>query len=233
VSATVPHDLPLEGRAVLVADDQDEVCEMLVDYLGHLGARVEAVTDGHAALEHLRRSSFDAIVTDLRMPGFDGGSLIASARQIDPRLVVIVMTGYASFDSALAVVQLGAHEYLRKPFDLAEVHRALSSGLASRENRPIAPELTHTLSMEYTLPKGEAEGAADATASLISRLTALAWEVPTRALDGAGLLGGVQRAATACADGLRAQIDPRGVRVWSATDSEHPIYEFERPIRAA
>lgn len=224
---------PLSGRSLLIVDDQPEVCEMLVDYLAHLGARVEAVTDGHAALEHLRRASFDAIVTDLRMPGFDGAALVTAARQIDPGLVVIVMTGYPSFDSALAVVRMGAHEYLRKPFDLAEVQRALTSGLAARENRPLPAELAPSLTLEYELAPGEGAVAPGAAAALVTRLTALAWEVPPRALDGAGLMSGIERSLGACSSGLRVAIDPGSVRVTCSGPGDVPAFEFARPIPPA
>jgi len=229
MTTPAPHPSPLEGRAVLVVDDQIEVCEMLVDYLAHLGARVEAVTDGNAALEHLRHSTFDALVTDLRMPGFDGASLVTAARQIDPGLVVIVMTGYPSFESALAVVRMGAHEYLRKPFDLTEVHRALSSGLASRENRPLVPELAPSLRLEYTLAPGEAANASGAVAALVTRLTALAWDAPTRALDGAGLMQGIEQALAGGRDGLRVTVDARVATVSAADGSGEPLFAFARP----
>lgn len=223
---------PLAGRALLIVDDQPEVCEMLVDYLAHLGARVEAVTDGHAALEHLRRATFDALVTDLRMPGFDGAALVTAARQIDPGLVVVVMTGYPSFESALAVVRMGAHEYLRKPFDLAEVQRALTSGLAARENRPLPAELAPSLTLEYELAPGEG-AAPTGAASLVTRLTALAWEVPPRALDGAGLMSGIEEALGACTGGLRVRIEPGRVTVQCGEHAEAPVFEFARPVPPA
>ncbi len=233
MNVRAPHLMPLEGRAILIVDDQPEVCEMLVDYLVHLGARVEAVTDGHAALEHLRRARFDAIVTDLRMPGFDGAALVTSARQIDPSLVVIVMTGFPSFESALAVVRMGAHEYLRKPFDLGEVQRALTSGLTSRENRPVGPELAPSLRLEYALAPGEAEAAPGAVATLVSRLTALAWDVAPHALDGAGLMLGVEQALDGGAEGTRVAIDARGVRVLHDGADDAPAFTFERAAGGA
>jgi CheY-like chemotaxis protein len=228
MSTPIPHASPLAGRSVLVVDDQSEVCEMLEDFLAHLGARIEAVTDGAAALEHLRRSSFDAIVTDLRMPGFDGGALVSAARQIDPGLVVIVMTGYPSFESALTVVRMGAHEYLRKPFDLAEVQRALSSGLASRENRPLAPELAQSLALTYT---PVADGPASATpsdAALVSRLTALTWDAPVRALDDAGLMLGLEHAFADCGRACEVRIDATAVRVTGTGGAGSEAFRFER-----
>ncbi len=233
MSSPVPHLMPLEGRSVLIVDDQPEVCDMLVDYLVHLGARVEAVIDGHAALDQLRRAPFDAIVTDLRMPGFDGAALVTAARQIDPGLVVVVMTGYPSFESALAVVRMGAHEYLRKPFDLGEVQRALSSGLASRENRPVVSELAPSLQLEYALGPDEASAAPATAASLATRLTALAWGVPTRALDGAGLMAGIEETLTTHGAGLRIAIDTQGVRVTGDGAADEPLFAFDHPVRAA
>ncbi len=232
MSTPAPHPSPLLGRAILVVDDQNEVCEMLVDYLAHLGARVVAVTDGHQALEHLRRSTFDAIVTDLRMPGFDGAALVSAARQIDPGLVVVVMTGYPSFESALAVVRMGAHEYLRKPFDLTEVQRALSSGLASRESRPVVPELAPSLTMEYAPGLGESAASPGTAASLVTRLTALAWDVPARALNDAGLMGGLEDSIGGCGDGMRVTIDPRRVQVTCGTDPSRMAFAFDRPGRS-
>jgi DNA-binding NtrC family response regulator len=227
-----PPALPLEGRSVLVVDDEAEVCEMLVEFLEHLGARVDAVLDGRSALEHLRGSRFDALVTDMRMPRLSGMELINAARQFDPGIVVIVMTGYASFDSAIAVVRMGAHEYLRKPFDVAEVQRALTSGFSARESHPIAAELAASLALSYAPSPAESAEAPEALAARLARLAALAWDVPARDLNAAGLAEGLERTMRQATAPLRVEVDRGGVRVKAAGGPNDDALVFARPAAA-
>jgi DNA-binding response OmpR family regulator len=146
--------------------------------------------------------------------------------------VVIVMTGYASFDSALAVVRMGAHEYLKKPFDLAEVQRALSSGLSSQESRPVPPELEGSLAVEYQAGADESAGGAEATAARVARMASLCWDAATRDLNAAGLADAVERALRGAGTGARVAIDSRRLRVCPAGTDE-PLYAFERPTPSA
>lgn len=227
---------PLAGQRVLVVDDDETVCDLLRGFLEHLGAHAEIAADGSAGLERLKLAPFDALLTDLRMPRLDGLALLAAARAFDPDLVVVVMTGYASFDSALTAVRLGVHDYLRKPFDLIEVERTLTSALDARSRPPLVPELAATLRTSFAGEAESAESAASALPPLLARCAARAWSLPTGALNRHGLLEQMEAALLPAAPGsvaVRATIDPERLRLWVGTSAEAPpVFEFPRPAAA-
>ncbi len=92
---------------VLVVDDQASMAETLADGLGDLGYAAVAISSGEAAAKLLGAEPFDALVTDLRMPGTDGLALLAVARKVTPDLPVIVMTAFSAVDTAIESIRQG------------------------------------------------------------------------------------------------------------------------------
>jgi DNA-binding NtrC family response regulator len=117
------------SEAILVADDEPGVRESLGEVLRDAGYRVVTAPDGTAALAALEANDFSLIVTDLRMPGADGLSILRRARELSPQTIVLIMTAHASVDTAVEALRAGALDYVLKPvlFDdlLAKVARAL------------------------------------------------------------------------------------------------------------
>jgi two-component system response regulator HydG len=134
-------------RLLLVDDDLD-MLEALADGIGEHGFEVIAARSAEAALGHLGEERFDVMVTDLRMGGADGLTLLAEARAIDPELPVIVMTAYGAIDTAIEAVRRGAFHYLTKPFRVDElviyVRRAYEDTRLRRE----AEVLRHALRVQ-------------------------------------------------------------------------------------
>ena len=126
---------------VLVAEDDDPVRELLVDFLAREGYQVTGVSDGLQAVAELEAHSFDLVITDLFMPGLGGIDVLREARKIDPEYAVIVITGYPSRQTEVDVMTLGASGFLAKPFDLDAVRRkaALALRAPRRERRPETP----------------------------------------------------------------------------------------------
>lgn len=121
------------GDRILVVDDEIVIRELLVDILTDEGFVVATAPDGKAALNMLQESNgYCAIFTDIMMPEMDGIELIRRARRIDPAIVCIVMTGYATLDTARAAVKEGAYDYVLKPFNLSEIKLAVSNALERR-----------------------------------------------------------------------------------------------------
>ncbi|HEU4407645.1 MAG TPA: response regulator, partial [Polyangiaceae bacterium] len=111
-----------EGRPrVLVVDDKIEMAETLADGLFDRGYEAAACASSHKALARLQAEPFDALVTDLRMPGDDGLELLRAARKLDPNRPVIVMTAYGAVETAIESIRQGAYHYLTKPFKLDEL----------------------------------------------------------------------------------------------------------------
>ena len=111
---------------VLVVDDEDGIRAFLTDALTEAGHRVAQAPDGEAALTLLAASSFDVVLTDLKMPRVDGSALLRQIRQDYPETEVIVLTAHGSIASAVDAMRNGAFDYLQKPVsspDRAAPHR--------------------------------------------------------------------------------------------------------------
>jgi two-component system response regulator AtoC len=104
---------------VLLVDDEPGVLFTLTEVLEERGDEVVTATSGQAALELLE--GVEAVVTDLAMPGMDGLKLLEALHERDPALPVIVLTAHGSERTAVHAMKAGAHDYLRKPFDIDEV----------------------------------------------------------------------------------------------------------------
>jgi DNA-binding NtrC family response regulator len=122
---------------VLVVDDEAIARENLVHILTKAGHRAEETADGREALAVLSREPFDLVLTDLRMPDMDGMDLLAAIKRRHPEVEVIVVTGHAAVDTAVAAMRLGAFTYVAKPVHveevLAQVAKALEKTAMRRE----------------------------------------------------------------------------------------------------
>jgi DNA-binding NtrC family response regulator len=114
--------------AILVIDDEPGIREMLVFALSD-ELDVETVESGYAAVEAVKRRRFDVAITDLKMPGMDGAATAEALRRIDPEIVVIIATAYASLDT-----ECGAYGYIQKPFDLAELRLMIDRAVRERRS---------------------------------------------------------------------------------------------------
>src|SRR5687768_5921889 len=112
----VPHD-ELTGLYVLVADDDPDIRDVLVEHFRQRGLNVATAQDGRAAVAALERSAgrFALVLTDIAMPGADGFEVLRAARAANPSSYVVIITGYASLDTAVEAVRLGAQDYIAKP----------------------------------------------------------------------------------------------------------------------
>ncbi|MBS1818588.1 MAG: response regulator [Acidobacteria bacterium] len=108
---------------VLVVDDEPAARELLLEFFQSRGFTVTGAQDGRAAIATLQRSngSYGLVVTDLSLPGADGFAVLQAARQSNPAAYVVICTGYASLDSAIRAVRVGAYDYLTKPFSLSQL----------------------------------------------------------------------------------------------------------------
>src|SRR3954447_2309901 len=113
---------PPAGRPrVLVADDEASVRDLLSKTLALAEYDVDVAADGRSAVDRLRILPYDLLITDLRMPGIDGLSVIREARRLKADIPVIIITGYSSEASAIEAVNLGVSGYLTKPFRIPRV----------------------------------------------------------------------------------------------------------------
>ncbi len=122
---------------ILVVDDEANARSALAELLSDAGYAVSTAADGRTALLQLEQVDPDVVLTDLKMPGMDGLALIEQGRPMSPHATFIVMTAFATIDTAVRAIKLGAESYLTKPLELdaviAIVDRALERTHLSRE----------------------------------------------------------------------------------------------------
>ena len=131
---------PKKAR-ILVVDDELSIVEVLKALLRREGYDVKTASDGTEALGLLKNEKFDLMISDIRMRPMDGISLLQQVRQIQEHLAVIMMTAYATVETAVEAMKSGAFDYICKPFKIDEllltVQRALSYELALAENEAL------------------------------------------------------------------------------------------------
>lgn len=120
---------------ILVVEDEAVARRVLHVMLTQAGYEVTSVGSGEEALEQLATQRFDLLLTDLQLRKVDGVQVMASARERDPDIEVIILTGYATLQSAIAAVQHGAHNYILKPGNPGEIEQSVADALSKRKKR--------------------------------------------------------------------------------------------------
>ncbi|OGQ89255.1 MAG: two-component system response regulator [Deltaproteobacteria bacterium RIFOXYA12_FULL_58_15] len=163
---------------VLVIDDEPGMRDMLAWELTQEGFDVATAESGMAAVEAMKKRKFDLAVTDLKMPGMDGVATIEALRALDPDIEVIVGTGYASVETAIACMKGGAYDYIQKPYDLNELRLLLERAMEKSHlqgvvalyeaSRVLLATLNHPNLVQLVLSLAQKVLRADDTALLLS-----------------------------------------------------------------
>jgi response regulator RpfG family c-di-GMP phosphodiesterase len=123
---------------VLVVDDEKVIREILADFLSMEGFSVRTAEDGAAALAELSKGSYDLVLSDLKMPNMGGLELLEAIGRHVPNVVVVIMTGFGTVETAIDAMKRGAYDYILKPFKVEEVvhtiRRALEKQKLATEN---------------------------------------------------------------------------------------------------
>jgi len=106
---------------ILIVDDDLIVRDSMGNWLQEEGYKVDTIDNGHDGLEKIKTDSYDLAVVDIKMPGMDGIELLKLSKEIYPDLPILVMTAYASVDTAVQAMKDGAFDYIVKPFSATEV----------------------------------------------------------------------------------------------------------------
>ncbi len=114
---------------ILVVDDEDAMRSLLTKALSLADYDVDVVADGQAALDRLRVMSYDLLITDLKLPGIDGLTVVREVKQLKVHIPVIIITGHSSEANAIAAANLGVSGYLTKPFELRHFLTAADKSL--------------------------------------------------------------------------------------------------------
>jgi diguanylate cyclase (GGDEF)-like protein len=137
--------LPISGT-ILIAEDDPDYRSLLIRRAAKMGLEIIEAADGGEAMKVIRRQTFDLMVVDLYMPGYNGIDLVKAARKIDPEIQALILTGSASVETAVLALRAGVYDYLTKPLDsMTTFELALSRALERRrlilENRSLFEEV--------------------------------------------------------------------------------------------
>jgi len=119
-------------KHLLLVEDEAQLREAVAEQLIDRGFEVQQADSGEAALSRLSDFAFDIVITDLRLPGIDGTTLIEAAVDRYPEIVAIVMTGYGTVKDAVQAIKRGAADFVSKPFQIDELLHALDAALEKR-----------------------------------------------------------------------------------------------------
>jgi two-component system response regulator PilR (NtrC family) len=141
----------MPAHKILVVDDEQSMTQFLGIVLRKEGYEVTTVNNGREALERVKAEAFDVVITDIKMPGMDGIQVLNGVKKHDPSLPVVIMTAYASQQSAIEAVNLGAYQYLITNAKNDEIKLVVRNALEMRKVR------TENLFLKRELKKGHEE----------------------------------------------------------------------------
>jgi len=134
-------DVLEEQVRILVVDDEEIVRDMLQDTLSKTGYKVQTARDGLDAISQIENEPFEIVITDLKMPGMNGAELLERILKLNPDICVLIITAYATVESAVNAMKIGAYDYICKPFELDEmkvvVEKAAERQRLLRESRMV------------------------------------------------------------------------------------------------
>jgi DNA-binding NtrC family response regulator len=152
---------------LLIVEDDEATSELLAEFCRTRNFNVAVTHDGRAAIAALERepTQFAVVVTDLHLPGADGFEVLRAAKAGNPACYVVIITGYATIDSAVRAVREGAYDYLAKPFALGQLEIVLGR---IRDRMALESE-----NRELMRQSGRAAAADHSTSDISSRLLAI------------------------------------------------------------
>jgi DNA-binding NtrC family response regulator len=167
-------------QTILIVDDEQDMLDLLKRSLKKdLKCKVVVAPSGEVALERLAQGHFDLMLADIRMPGMGGLDLLAQAKQQDPRLTVIMMTGYGRIELAVEAMKQGAYDFITKPFDhdalVVRLEKALERSRLMAENLRLQRECGSNVAFKRLVGQSEAMQKVFVTIQMVAQtdLTAL------------------------------------------------------------
>jgi len=137
------------NERILVVDDEEQMRDLLAKVLERKGYQVSVCGDGAEALAFLEREPVDLVITDVRMPGLNGMEALRAIKELNPEIVVLIMTAFGSIDQAVQAVKEGAYDYINKPFKIDEILLTIEKALAERRLRHEVTTLRQELRTRY------------------------------------------------------------------------------------
>ena len=128
----------MKKYSILIVDDEENVSKLLKKIFIKEGYRAHTAASGVEALNIIDSNEIDVIITDIKMPGISGIELLKKVNEIDPSILFIIITAFATLDTAIEALRMGAKDYITKPFDLEEIISSVKKILANKEEQYIS-----------------------------------------------------------------------------------------------
>lgn len=145
--------------SILIVDDEESVRDSLYNWFIEDGYRVECAENANKALSLIEKQSFDIILADIKMPGMDGLEMMRRIKQIIPESIIIVMTAFATVDTAVKALKDGAFDYVTKPFDPDDlshlIRNAAKQVTLSEENENLKKKVVSLENVEDLIGRSE------------------------------------------------------------------------------
>ncbi|WDP92518.1 MAG: sigma-54-dependent Fis family transcriptional regulator [Desulfobacter sp.] len=122
----------MNNYRILIVEDDPKMNQGLVHILSKQGYKAESVDRAETALEKIKDTAYDLIITDLKLPGIDGMELLKAVKEYDPGVLILMITAYGTVDTAVAAMKQGAEDYVLKPFDMEELRLVVQKTLEKR-----------------------------------------------------------------------------------------------------
>ncbi len=130
---------------ILIVDDDKTIADILKDFISDKERMIDVCYDGLTAVENLQNNLYDLVILDLIMPRIGGLDVLKYAKKANSDILVVIITGHASLETAITAIKEGAYDYLRKPFKLEEIRIVVENAIdkieLNRENRKLLKKL--------------------------------------------------------------------------------------------
>ena len=158
---------------ILIVDDDKVVADVLGDIISENGERtVDVCYDGLSAIETIQKNLYDLLIVDLVMPRVGGLDLLKYSKKINPDIIVVIITGYASLETAIMAIKEGAYDYIRKPCNLEEIRIVVKNDIdritLHRENKELVKKLQDAYHELMVLKENKLEDAKAGNINLFS-----------------------------------------------------------------
>ncbi|MCP3873769.1 MAG: sigma-54-dependent Fis family transcriptional regulator [Desulfobacteraceae bacterium] len=140
----------MKGYKILIVEDDLKMNQGLLHVISKEGYMAEAVDSGEKALEKIKNTQFDLIISDFKLPGISGMDLLKATKKYDVNILFIIITAYGTVDMAVSAMKKGAEDYILKPFDMEELRLVIKKNMEKRELFLNNIRLQHQLEKKYT-----------------------------------------------------------------------------------
>jgi len=136
---------------ILIVEDEEGMNEILTILLETEGYKVTSAKDGAEAIKYLEKDIYDIVITDIKMPGIDGFTVLKKVKDISPSTLVIIITAFGTNEDAVDAMKLGAYDYIHKPFKIDEIRIVVNKAIEKRRLRREIETLKEKISTTYRL----------------------------------------------------------------------------------